>query len=81
MSTDYNNSWQNITNKIKKLNQERDKLYKELDKAKKFEEFVAIRLKISKITYHLEVVETLTTESATLRNLKRLKYAEHTPKQ
>lgn len=76
------NDWENISGKVKKLKKEQEGLYKGLDATKDFNEFLALRKKISCITYHIEVIKNLTKAYCPERELatKTNNYAEYTKK-
>lgn len=62
------NNWENMTEKIKQLNHDRDELHKKLKKIKSFEKYMEICKSISRINYHLEVIYNLTKYNSSERD-------------
>lgn len=72
-----NQSWNNYTEKMRKLNSEIVKVHKSLGSCKKFETFLRLRDELSRLLRHKEVVENLLSEYCSDR--ERAKLIKHAP--
>lgn len=66
--------WSDISKKITEENEKIEKAYKELAKAKTFDEWITVRHEIDRINRHIECLEAYnTTEFRTTNDLQKKK--------